>query len=228
MRALRCVAAVAVGAVLLLATGCGMGPKEMQIQELQEQVNQLQAEKADLISQLARARSERDAARQREMEMAQRLRQLQDRMAQGEPTETGIWTERPGIAWTDVADDILFDSGKAVLKQTGRTELQKILDELRQRWPDRQVWVIGHTDSDPIRKSNWKDNLELSLARSATVYRELQSMGVDPRRMVAAGQGEHNPKAPNEPRSKHQNRRVQIIAVQLPDLAGGVEGGVGG
>jgi flagellar motor protein MotB len=39
--------------------------------------------------------------------------------------------------------------------------------------------------------------------------------------MVAAGQGEFNPKAENAPKTKQLNRRVQIIAVEVPDTTHG-------
>lgn len=225
MRAVRSAAAVVGGLVVLLAIGCGQSPKDQQIEAYQIEVNKLQAEKNDLMARLAQALSDRDRARGRELDLQQRLLELQAEMTrrEGEAQQIGRWTEAGGIAWTDIADNILFDSGKANLKAAGRTELQQVAAEIRERYAGRQIWIIGHTDNDPIRKSGWKDNLELSAQRACTVFREMQKLGFDPSRMVAAGQGEHNPKAENKGKTKRLNRRVQIIAVEIPDTRGGLE-----
>jgi chemotaxis protein MotB len=223
MRTARCILAVGCGLVVLLMIGCGPGPKDLQIQALQEEVDRLQAEKGDLMAQLSRAQSERDEARGRNFDLQQRLAELQAEMARARDTAQirGDWTEAPGIAWQDVDVDILFDSGKATLKQAAQAKLDTIVADIRSRYPGRQIWVIGHTDSDPIKHSNWKDNLELSVQRACTVFRALQGKGLDPQQMVAAGQGEFNPKAENAPKTKQLNRRVQIIAVEVPDTTHG-------
>jgi len=219
MKMLRYLVAAGCGGLVLCLVGCGPGPKDQQIQALQEEVNRLQAENADLRSRLARAISERDEARLRASDLEQQLRALQGRMAEG-AKKRGEWEELPGIAWTDIADDILFDSGKADLKPAGRERLQRVFAEIRERYPNRQVWIVGHTDTDPIKYSKWRDNLELSVQRACTVHRELQKLGLDPVKMVAAGQGEYNPKASNATAvGKQQNRRVQIVAVEIPEAA---------
>ena len=219
MRTVRCFVAMGCGLVVLFAIGCAEGPKDMHIRALQEEVNRLEGEKRDLGGRLTRAVNERDEARGRVFDLQQRLAALQaeiDRLgATAQPV--GDWRELPGIAWQDIAVDILFDSGKATLKSAAQAKLDQIVADIRERYADRQVWVVGHTDTDPIKVSGWKDNLELSVQRACTVYRAMAKMGLDPQRMVAAGQGEYNPKAPNTAQQKHQNRRVQVIAVQVPE-----------
>lgn len=210
MRVVRSVVAVGGLLAVVLIVGCGPGAKDQQIQALQEENNRLRAENADLRNRLAQALAERDQARAA-------LAQYQQAPAQ---PQQGRWSVFEGIAWTDIAENILFDSGKANVKPQGVAELQSVLAELKQKWPDRQVWIVGHTDTDPIKHSKWTDNLELSVERGAAVFRELQKMGIDPTRMVAAGAGQWNPKAPNTSAAgKQQNRRVQVIAVRVPQQA---------
>jgi len=56
--------------------------------------------------------------------------------------------------------------------------------------------------------SNW----ELSTGRALSVVRYLQSKGVDPRMLGAAGAGEYHPVATNDtPEGRQQNRRIEII-----------------
>ncbi len=212
MRAVRSVVAVGGLLALVMVIGCGPGAKDQQIQALQDENNKLRAENADLRQRLAQALAERDQARAA-------LAQLQRQPVV--PETAGRWTEYEGFAWTDIAENILFDSGKADMKPAGRNELQSVLGEVRQKWPDREIWIVGHTDTDPIKHSKWRDNLELSVERGATVFREMQRLGVEPARMVAAGRGEWAPKASNATSAgKQQNRRVQVIAVKAPPREG--------
>jgi flagellar motor protein MotB len=219
MKTVRMVAALCCGTVGLALVGCGPGPKDMQVEAMQAEINRLNAEKQDLLARLAQAQRERDDALARLRDAQAQIAALQAQPqapVMTTPAQPG-WTERGPIAWTDISDTILFDSGKADLKAGGRDELQRVLGEARQNYPDRQIWIVGHTDTDPIKHSKWKDNLELSVQRACTVFREMQKMGVDPTNMVAAGHGEYGPKAPNDTRANKQlNRRVQIVAIEVP------------
>ena len=79
--------------------------------------------------------------------------------------------------------------------------------------------MFGHTDSDPIRKSGWKDNRELSAQRALAVVRQLQTAGISGGQLVACGWGEHRPLVENSTNTaKAKNRRVEIFAVD-PTLA---------
>lgn len=218
MRALRSVAAVGCGLVMLFAVGCGQSPKDQQIEAQQVEIGRLQGEKQDLMNRLARALSERDEARGRALDLRQQLMDLQAQIDRGVGAQQdGPWTKLPGLAYMDIADNILFDSGKADLKSAGKQALQQVVADIRAEYSDRQIWIVGHTDNDPIKHSKWKDNLELSVQRACTVFREMRASGLDPSRMVAAGQGEYNPKAANTAQTKHLNRRVRIMAVTVPE-----------
>ena len=208
-------------AALLVLPACESG-KDMQIDELQRQVDDLRAERGDLESRLAGALNAGDQARQMALSLQQQLDEARRQLAEGlveQPEMPPDWMGTDRFAWTDVADDILFDSGKASFKPGGAEKVAELAATIRAEWPDRQVWVIGHTDTDPIKvtKHLWKDNLDLSLNRAATVARELYRLGLDPLRVVVAGQGEYRPKDPGETKeSKAVNRRVEIIAVAPP------------
>lgn len=211
---------------VLMVTGCGPSPEELQIQALNEQIHDLQQENDSLRSRLAAALSERDAARARALALQQENNELRRELAnvpEPEP-DRGPWVKRGEYRWIDLGSDILFDSGKASLKPAGKAKLQEIAADINSYYSDKMVWIIGHTDSDPIKHSaaHWKDNLDLSQGRSATVYRELIQFGVDPQRLVAGGQGENNPVAANDSKAnKARNRRVDFIAVPVLPTASG-------
>jgi chemotaxis protein MotB len=105
-----------------------------------------------------------------------------------------------------------FDSGKADIKQQMKPLLRKIGSVLKKT--KGNITVTGHTDNVPLR-SNWiyKSNLELSIARAASVAEFLlHKTDIKPSRIAAMGYGEYRPQESNattEGRSK--NRRVEII-----------------
>ena len=117
-----------------------------------------------------------------------------------------------GTITVTLSDAILFDSGKASLKNVSNKELDHIYAVLKDKYPGREIEVAGHTDTDPITKSKWADNWELSSERALSVTRYLIQKGVAENRIKAAGFGSARPIAPNSSASgKQKNRRVEIV-----------------
>jgi len=117
-----------------------------------------------------------------------------------------------GTITVTLPDAILFDPGKASLKKKTIAELDHIRSVLRQKYANRQIDVIGHTDSDPIKKSKWKDNWELSAERALTVTRYLIARGARKSMVRAIGCGAARPIASNATAGgKAKNRRVEIV-----------------
>ena len=117
-----------------------------------------------------------------------------------------------GTITVTLPNAILFDSGKATLKNATIKELDHILSVVKSKYAGKQIEVAGHTDTDPIKKSTWKDNWELSAQRALTVLRYLAKGGIPDEQIKAAGYGESRPIAPNDSAAgKGKNRRVEII-----------------
>ena len=117
-----------------------------------------------------------------------------------------------GTITVTLPNAILFGSGKATLKKATSTELDHIRSVLGERYAGKMIDVVGHTDTDPIKKSPWKDTLELSAQRSLSVVRYLISRGIPAERVRAVGRGESKPIASNATASgKSRNRRVEIV-----------------
>ncbi len=165
------------------------------------------AEKAQLSQQLTKSRQDLEA--------------LQQQMAQGKSAQeaTGFQgdvkvDEAAGTITVTLPNEILFASGKASLKSATNSELDHIYSVLKQRYSGRPVDVVGHTDSDPIRKTKdqWKDNWELSAQRALTVLRYLVDRGEQPSNIRAVACGESRPVASNSSTAgKAKNRRVEIV-----------------
>jgi chemotaxis protein MotB len=139
-------------------------------------------------------------------ELAERLRQL----ALANPA-IRIKETPEGLA-VEVGSDILFDSGKAELKPAGHATIKSIADIIKAQGTDETLRIDGHTDNEPIKRSGWKDNWELSAARARTVLVTMLSEGIAPERVFLAGFAFYRAQATNDtPQGRQQNRRVEIL-----------------
>lgn len=218
--------------VLTLSTGCQDPKKE--IARLNQEISQLKAdrdavdaEKVKAMDALAKAQAEKDGlssqlgTMQSQMgELEQRLASVHTEAAKPTPTTKNGWIVAPGVSMISVSSDLLFSSGKAELTSAGKSKIAEIAREIRKEYPNRDIYVIGHTDTDPIRKTHWKDNWELSTERSLAVTRTLQASGVSGKQILAGGRGEYQP----ESSTKAKNRRVEIYAVEKSGRSGSGKG----
>ena len=118
-----------------------------------------------------------------------------------------------------ILNEVLFAAGKAELKDSSKTTLDSVLAVIQQDFPDREIYIEGHTDSDPIQKSKWKDNWELSYNRSiAVVYYFINDKLIAPERLKAVACGEFHPVVPNDSaENKRLNRRAVIVVMPAKD-----------
>jgi len=114
-----------------------------------------------------------------------------------------------GTMTVRVPGDVLFDPGRATVRDQAKSTLDKVAAALKKDYSGKQIRVEGHTDSDPIKVSRWKSNNELSVARADAVKKYLVSKGVDAGMVSVQGFGSDKPKS----NDKAQNRRVEIVVV---------------
>ncbi len=105
-----------------------------------------------------------------------------------------------------ITKNILFDTNRDIIKPESMiiiNELQQLLND----YPESEIEVAGHTDSN----GNAADNQALSQRRADAVKRSLIEKGISGNRITAIGYGEYKPLYNNstiEGRSK--NRRTEI------------------
>lgn len=122
-----------------------------------------------------------------------------------------------GLVITFVAE-VLFDSGKDKLRNDSLPKLDKVVNVLNTTVADLGIGIEGHTDNQPIRRSGWKSNWELSTSRALSVLHYLGQSGVSEPRMSATGYGEYRPVALNDTKDGRQkNRRVEIVILPKTD-----------
>jgi chemotaxis protein MotB len=114
--------------------------------------------------------------------------------------------------------EVLFPVGAEVINEPGQVEMKKLADaiiELQKEIPPEINWVLrvdGHTDSTPLSGAGrYRDNWELSTARSTSVVKYLIDNGVPANRLVAAGFGEFQPlDTADSDEARSRNRRIEL------------------
>ncbi len=111
-------------------------------------------------------------------------------------------------------DTVLFDLGKADIKPEALPVLQLVAEEIAT--VSNPVRIEGHTDPTPIHTVEFPSNWELSTARAtAIIHFMIESGGIDPVRLSAAGFAYYHPVVPNNtPENRARNRRVDIIILK--------------
>lgn len=113
--------------------------------------------------------------------------------------------------------EVLFPTASADIGVTGREELGKLAQSLREiaaEMPSDVPWVLqidGHTDRRPIRTPEFPSNWELSTARAINVGKFLVTQGIAPERIAVAGFGEFQPIDDRDDEIAYRrNRRIEI------------------
>ncbi len=113
--------------------------------------------------------------------------------------------------------EVLFDVGSAQIGDAGKEQLAQFartLLEISAKIPADIDWILrvdGHTDRRPIYTVQFQSNWELSAGRAIAVVNFLQSQGVPPSRLVAAGFAENRPLDPAEDEiAFRRNRRIEL------------------
>ena len=181
--------------------------KDVEYQNLKGRYETLESEKQELAARVAQDQQTID-------ELQRQISELNKpaAMATGFEGMDVRFDAATGTITVTLANTILFDSGKATLKSTTSKELDQILSVIKQKYASKDIDVVGHTDTDPIVKSSWKDNLELSAQRALSVTRYLIEHGISDKQVRADACGAARPVASNSSADgKAKNRRVEIV-----------------
>jgi len=194
---------------------------EQQNAELKQQVGSLEQQKYSLEQQKA---STQQYVGTLEQQKAALLANSQERQKQYDALVQGLSKEvekgqlqvrqYQNMLAVDLAEQIFFDSGRAVLKKGGKEVLKKVAEALK-GYESKIIRVVGHTDNVPLAKTlqgTFPTNWDLSVARATNVVRFLQDAGIPPERMIPSGRGEYDPVALNDtPEGRQKNRRIEIM-----------------
>jgi chemotaxis protein MotB len=179
----------------------------------------LAASMTDAYGRLQELNRQRLAADQRATTYQGLVQKLQAMISAGQ-LEVTI---RQGRMLIVMPNDVLFDSGRTVLRPQGRATLTAVARALA-TVRDRRFTVVGHTDDVPIHNTRFRNNWDLSTARPVEVTLFLVEGGLTPTVLGAAGHGEYDPVLANDSdEHRAKNRRVEVELepniTELPALA---------
>jgi chemotaxis protein MotB len=191
-----------------------------------KQVDVLSKDKKELEEKYAAASSR---LAENEKKAADANAAAQKRLQQAVDTGTGEVSTEGEEIHLKLVDKVLFAVGDDQLTATGKAVLAKVGRALADL-PDKQVWVQGHTDDQPIilppppKKPakpvkgapkveppaiRFASNWELSAARALQVVHYLQDVAkIEPSRLAALAFGQYRPVSKS---NKAQNRRIEIV-----------------
>lgn len=111
-----------------------------------------------------------------------------------------------------VQGELLFASGSADVTSAGQDTLRRLIPTLQAE--GKPVRVDGHTDDEPISRSVWTSNLELSTRRALAVAQVLLGNGLPGEMVSIAAFGEFRPAVSGSTEeARTANRRVEILMV---------------
>ena len=203
--------AVALTGLCLLASGCA---SQKQLVEYQDEVRALREERTQLKKENRGLRMQNESYEVQLADASHKLSAVPDIPNYEELDALGIdYRTQGGNFVISIPSSITFGSGKAELTKEGKKALAVVARTLSADYADGSYWIEGHTDSDPIRKSKWRSNRELSSARAMAVLHSLvEDNGIEDAKCVVAGHGEYVPLAANDDKAgKARNRRVEIV-----------------
>ena len=122
-----------------------------------------------------------------------------------------------GVVFISIADKLLFKSGSYNVTDRAKEVLAKVAKVVNSK-PDFECMVEGHTDNVPYQSGVLLDNWDLSVKRSTSIIRVLQSLDVNPAQLIAAGRADYVPLVDNDTaENRAKNRRTRIVVLPKID-----------
>ncbi|MAW78197.1 MAG: hypothetical protein CMJ95_12545 [Planctomycetes bacterium] len=176
------------------------------------QLQRASAKIQSLESDVQGLAQERDVLRQANVVLQQSLEEMPKVFISTEQFAPQIRTN-PETGGLMLNDELLFDKGRSVLRKQGKELIGELVSIIQRDYPDRNIFIDGHTDNTPIQKSKNADNWELGAKRAHAVFQEFVNQGVDKNRMKLTSSGWAKPVPgvdPNTENGRSQCRRVEI------------------
>jgi len=178
----------------------------------QQQMDAMLRSQREILAERERTISDLQAIIQRQNDMVNSiLRQVTDALTGFSSDELTV-DMRDGKVYIAMSDKLLFRSGSADVERRGKEALSMLAVVLTNQ-PEIDIFIEGHTDSQPIRTARFTDNWDLSVLRSTSVVRILTTeYGVSSTQIIPSGRSAYFPIADNAtPDGRARNRRTEII-----------------
>lgn len=117
-----------------------------------------------------------------------------------------------GVGYISISELLLFRKGST--KTTSKAyDILESMARVLLEYPQMDIFVLGHTDNQPVKNRDLVDNWDLSVLRSTPIVRMLtKEFGLNPNQVTAGGKGDSKPKSSNDTaEGREQNRRTEIV-----------------
>ncbi|OUU26195.1 MAG: hypothetical protein CBC13_00710 [Planctomycetia bacterium TMED53] len=176
------------------------------------QLQRSSARISDLETNLAAITKERDSLMEINAALQQSLNDIPKVVISTEQIAPGVSTN-PETGGIMLRDDVLFDKGRSTLKKQGKAIIQELVNNIQRDYPSYIIFIDGHTDNTPIKKSKNADNWELGAKRAHAVFKEFVVLGFDKSLLRLSSSGWAMPVPgvnPDTEAGRRQCRRVEI------------------
>jgi chemotaxis protein MotB len=184
-------------------------------QDLGQELNNVKGQLSETESRVAKVQSDFDASQNELDNMRKEVKaafsHIEDAVAD---TDNRVTTIEDAL-YIDMTDTVTFRTASARVSASDKETIAKLAEMLNEH-PNLHLVVEGNADKRSINNDSYKDNWELSAARSIAVVRELVKEGVDPTQLTAAGRAEFNPAVTEDPNSAEtlaKNRRIELMVL---------------
>ncbi|MEO0454880.1 MAG: OmpA family protein [Verrucomicrobiota bacterium] len=193
---------------------------EEKSRSLQDSQKKLKAEVDEAMAAVAAERADFEKKLQAtRKELARKDQSLEQKLREAIASKDVVISRLKDQLTVNVADKILFDSGKFQLREEGKAVLKDLAIALADS-PNQMLQVQGHTDNKPLSGNSVRipTNWELSSLRALAAVRFLNEFcGLPGDRLQAVANGEFQPLVPNDsPENRAKNRRIEIILNPIP------------
>lgn len=201
--------------------------------KLQERIDQLQAEVANIGSRASNQQQSLNDELSRRASEIQSLEQEIDNIRQAilrwenaqravtqelslalQPFDSTLYSvdQRGGEVIVAFSENMLFRTGSTSrFEQSGIDALQAV-SAILAKYPNIYIKVVGHTDNQNVARKSL-DNWDYCLLRAGNVVKLLiDEFDLGANRLLPAGKGEYAPRTSNETsEGRAQNRRIELI-----------------
>jgi chemotaxis protein MotB len=185
--------------VAVLVVACGPSRREYQ-----ETLDQLEAQKDEL-----------EQKEERIEYLETELGKVTARLADEPEIAEKIKVERvAGTIRFTILNEVLFGKGSFKLQGEGLAALDHLAGLIKEKYPDRNVVIEGHTDNQPYQDPSQFSNWDLSAERALSVLDYLMERGISPERLSIAAYAQYHPVADNSTEEGRRKNRRAVIVVQ--------------
>lgn len=196
---------------------------QQQSEVLRDQLTVMREQLTGVTNQLARIREEKHATEEQVKTLTASMTRQGGVAIQ--PNNSFLKTlpaiNRPGVNVRRDGDVIrvempaaqLFDGTTARLQPGAVPLVAEVTAEILRSYPNHMVGIEGHTDSDSIAGSPWRNHNHLSVAWAMAIYDVLLThTRLPPQQLFLVGHGLNHPVVSNAtPEGKQRNRRVELV-----------------